>query len=1012
MKTTLMLAVFTATLIPSPAQQHQIIEKGPHHRVLQATRQIQTPRGLRTETNQIVELQGGLHRWTDQGWVETHPRIELFRDGAVVRNLQYGLIVAPNLATPNAIDISLPDGARVQGHLLGLMLTDGNQSALIAEVKDCAGVIGGPEQNELTFADAMDGLDVSVKYLVQRDRISQLVTLHNRFHPSDWNLTENAVLEVLSEFTTFPELRKEARLPINGVATEHLSFGAMEFVTGRAFASLGRDALPVWKDPLASVPMAKTWEVFAGQRSFLVEKIPWRAIAADLAQLPPIARNVRKAPVWKNMARDQLSFRGRDATPFASAIKGRDATPLASETPVWKDPLASALPVWKDPVWKDTDANGVASLPRAGKPGYVLDWELVTSVNSNLWKGDTTYYIAGAVTVKTNIFEGGCVIKYAPTNSAKLSITGPVTCLTSDYSPVILTARDEHSVGQAIGSGALSGRYASVALYLDYFTSGVPYDLADFRISHASTAITFFGGLGHRARNLQIVNAVNPIEAYYSAFAIYNGLLHNCVSVFNGSGSASATGNVQHVTFNQCSNLNSSTLTLYMTNSLLVAVTNITSFTGAYNGTNSDPATALQALGACSNYLANGSAYRNAGTTNIEATLLSSLKRLTTYPPIVAGHLVVLQNTNLTLSPQAGRDTDTPDLGWHASPIDYVFGGVYVTNSTITLNPGTVVGLYSPTNAGNNYYGIALSDAAKIFSEGSATNLNRIVRYNTVQEQSSTTWNTTPIDHIISDTAEVAHTPEARFRFTEWSIPAADTHHFYGYSGTDLAAAFRDCQFWGGKFKTERPTVNVTNSLFHRTAVILEGANHSLDATFQNTLLYGGSLYLYQEFGGTFILKDNLFDRVAVSQHVTPTHDYNGYITNSAAQWLTNSGIHNVFTNAFSYETGGLGRFYQPTNSPFLSVGSTNANLLGLYHYTVVANNVKETNSMVDIGFHYVATNATGDPLDEDSDGTPDYLEDLNGNGTVDSGEADWQSAGDGGLRVLITRPRNGSILP
>jgi hypothetical protein len=46
-------------------------------------------------------------------------------------------------------------------------------------VKDCAGVIGGPEQNELIFPDAMTDLGVSVKYVVQRNRISQLVTLHN-----------------------------------------------------------------------------------------------------------------------------------------------------------------------------------------------------------------------------------------------------------------------------------------------------------------------------------------------------------------------------------------------------------------------------------------------------------------------------------------------------------------------------------------------------------------------------------------------------------------------------------------------------------------------------------------------------------------------------------------------------------------------------------------------------------------------------------------------------------------
>jgi len=49
-------------------------------------------------------------------------------------------------------------------------------------------------------------------------------------------------------------------------------------------------------------------------------------------------------------------------------------------------------------------------------------------------------------------------------------------------------------------------------------------------------------------------------------------------------------------------------------------------------------------------------------------------------------------------------------------------------------------------------------------------------------------------------------------------------------------------------------------------------------------------------------------------------------------------------------------------------------------------------------------------PIDTDGDGTPDYLEDLNGNGVLDSGETDPNSATDAGLRVYITRPRGSSI--
>jgi hypothetical protein len=74
---------------------------------------------------------------------------------------------------------------------------------------------------------------------------------------------------------------------------------------------------------------------------------------------------------------------------------------------------------------------------------------------------------------------------------------------------------------------------------------------------------------------------------------------------------------------------------------------------------------------------------------------------------------------------------------------------------------------------------------------------------------------------------------------------------------------------------------------------------------------------------------------------------------------------------------------------------------------------VKEASSMVDIGFHYVAVDpSTGLPYDTDGDGVPDYLEDRNGNGTVDSGETDWQNANDWGLKVIITRPRGGALLP
>jgi len=62
-----------------------------------------------------------------------------------------------------------------------------------------------------------------------------------------------------------------------------------------------------------------------------------------------------------------------------------------------------------------------------------------------------------------------------------------------------------------------------------------------------------------------------------------------------------------------------------------------------------------------------------------------------------------------------------------------------------------------------------------------------------------------------------------------------------------------------------------------------------------------------------------------------------------------------------------------------------------MYHYTTSTSQTKELTSRLDISFHYLAT-ANGVPIDTDSDGVPDYQEDANGNGSVDSGETDWQS--------------------
>ena len=253
-----------------------------------------------------------------------------------------------------------------------------------------------------------------------------------------------------------------------------------------------------------------------------------------------------------------------------------------------------------------------------------------------------------------------------------------------------------------------------------------------------------------------------------------------------------------------------------------------------------------------------------------------------------------------------------------------------------------------------------------------------------VQEQSASAWNTSPAEIISSDSTNVSLSPEAHFTFTQWSIPAADTHHFYGRAGTNLIAPFKNCQFIGGKFQSDGPQVSITNCLFHRVDTIINGASNQINPTFQNCLFYGGSLKLTNSQAGTWKLHDSVFDGTTISQSGTITHDYNGYITNAPGQWLTNGGGHDIFTNNFTWFTLPLGRFYQFPIGGFINKGSTTAH--GLYHYTVFTTGAKETNSIVDLGYHYVALNAQNQPFDGDGDGLPDYSEDADGDGTWDSG--------------------------
>ncbi len=137
--------------------------------------------------------------------------------------------------------------------------------------------------------------------------------------------------------------------------------------------------------------------------------------------------------------------------------------------------------------------------------------------------------------------------------------------------------------------------------------------------------------------------------------------------------------------------------------------------------------------------------------------------------------------------------------------------------------------------------------------------------------------------------------------------------------------------------------------------------------------------------------------------YLNGTHGYNAYVgTNVFTEPARTST--DVELVRFAFASGPLGNYYHGQTNLVDRGSVTNAANLGLYHHTTQTNQVKEANSRVNIGFHYVACAANGNPVDTDGDGIPDYLEDVNGNGTVDAPESSW-------LLGIISQPQNQNLV-
>ena len=268
---------------------------------------------------------------------------------------------------------------------------------------------------------------------------------------------------------------------------------------------------------------------------------------------------------------------------------------------------------------------------------------------------------------------------------------------------------------------------------------------------------------------------------------------------------------------------------------------------------------------------------------------------------------------------------------------------------------------------------------------------------------------------------------------------------------SSMYLSLQDCQVHGGRINLGNPDYNNydPSQVYAPGAVSLlnnsfENVNINLDPTYNEygygvncdeqvlayNNLFKGGLWLHLEpftaSAGNWIFTDNLFDHADLVQDVNEpldynynaywplsadelTYDYNFYPwyvnnanqlqTTTTGDGYTDGGNEVTLSSAPPYQFGTFGKFYLPDTTTLYGAGSRSPADAGLYHYTTRIDQTKEgsepSGHMVNIGVHYVAANSYGQPMDSDSDGIPDYVENWHGDGNYSSHtdtETDWQN--------------------
>jgi hypothetical protein len=927
-------------------------------------------------------------------WSDSVGSLAIVADGAASGHSPLAVHFAGDAnAGGGTVRLTAPDGKVFVSKVYGLSYYDSatDTNVLIAPLQSTQGQLVGDKH--ICYPNAFAGLNADLWYTFSPSRVDQDIVLRESPpSPAAYGLNPQTTrLQVWTEWLNVAEPRQVSQMD-EGIEHEaYLDWGNLIMIPGSALFTQGQ-ADP---SPVDSGPIYKHWRQIQG-RDWLIEEVRFPEIANVLQALPQHASAGRPG---KSLY-ESFASTGR-LSPGAGHDGGGKPMVVAK--------------------------NYVRG------PSLVLDYITVSTVSNFTFQCDTTYFISSNVTMggTNTVFEGGTILKYASNSS--LTVVSPVTWLGAAYRPVIMTAKDDNLIGGIIaGSTGSPGTkyYANPALSYTGSANNTNLVINHWRVLNANTALSIANQSSNVLSHVQMVNCGTGIQADMATYSLWNALMYNVMTNFSG---LAALGDVEHLTSDTANWLNNGQ-TLNLTNCLLVAVTNTGTFTSNSVYSSSSRAGIFQTVGGGAHYLAANSPYTNAGTTGINPALAAALAQMTTFPPVKVTTNI---SANTTLSPQAQRDTDTPDIGFHYDPLDFVWSNLTVNaDVTLELTNGVAVG-----TLGTN----GLTVFGNLVSQGTPNNLNYFGSSAGVQEQPVTelttllpmgqaeinkVWYNQPWQSVY---LRFANLPMLGGTGSYFNVADHDYYPFDNPADEVTAGplTLKDCQLHGGimyvligYFYDDNEdesslTVNLINNLLDRCSIWFQDAPYGDEAFFNlrctNNLFHNGSFtgyYAMDGEGATWSFNDNLFDNSAliVTDNNEPvpswigevTSGNNGYIntgpiTNLMAYYGIGTGadgVNDQYPPVADYQTGALGNYYYPTSggnlSTLIHAGDQPASQLGLYHYTITTNNAIEGTNPVSIGFHYVAVDANGNPLVSNTNGVPDYLADANGNGIIDPGEIPW----------------------